>query len=66
MAPPCCAAWPRPFLERIPVVVMSSLPEATVAERCSGYAAFMLKPFKIAEVKALSEGLIIKGAASSA
>ena len=51
----------------IPVVVMSSLPEATVAERCAGYTAFLRKPFKIAEVKALSERLCIgKGSASSA
>ena len=51
-----------PMLDGIPVVVMSSLPEATVAERCSGYAAFLRKPFKIAEVVALAERLLAKGA----
>lgn len=36
-----------PNLAYVPVVVMSSLPEATIAERCPGYAAFVRKPFKI-------------------
>lgn len=39
-----------PVLQAIPVVVMSSMPEAAVAERCSGYVSFMRKPFKIADV----------------
>ena len=39
-----------PKLQKIPVVMMSSMPEASVAERCSGYVAFMRKPFRIAEV----------------
>ena len=37
-------------LTEIPVVIMSSIPEATVAERCSGYVAFVRKPFKIFDV----------------
>ena len=47
-----------PMLHSIPVVVMSSLPEAAVAERCSGYAAFLRKPFKLADVVALAERLL--------
>ena len=39
-----------PKLQKIPFVMMSSMPEASVAERCSGYVAFMRKPFRIAEV----------------
>jgi CheY-like chemotaxis protein len=35
------------LLVDIPVVIMSSIPEATVAERCSGYVAFVRKPFNI-------------------
>ena len=31
----------------IPVVLMSSIPEQTVAERCSGYVRFVRKPFRI-------------------
>jgi CheY-like chemotaxis protein len=34
-------------LANVPIVLMSSMPEATVAERCSGYTAFVRKPFKI-------------------
>ncbi len=52
-----------PSLSIIPVVVMSSMPEAAVAERCAGYAVFMRKPFRIAEVVALA-GRLIGGKAS--
>jgi CheY-like chemotaxis protein len=31
----------------IPVVMMSSIPEATVAERCTGYVLFLRKPFSV-------------------
>jgi CheY-like chemotaxis protein len=34
-------------LADIPVVIMSSIPETTVAERAAGYAAFVRKPFNI-------------------
>lgn len=47
-------------LPKIPVVLMSSMPEATVVDRCSGYAAFLRKPFKIADIIALAERLIEK------
>jgi CheY-like chemotaxis protein len=49
------------FLQHIPVVLMSSVPEATVAERCSGYAVFLRKPFTIADVLTLTERLTGKG-----
>lgn len=42
-----------PALRDTPVVMMSSMPEAAVAERCHGYVAFMRKPFKVAQVIAL-------------
>ncbi len=45
-------------LNRIPVVMMSSIPETSVAERCRGYSAFMRKPFRIAEVTLLTERLL--------
>ena len=41
-----------PALAGVRTVVMSSLPEASIAERCSGYAAFLRKPFRIAEAVA--------------
>jgi CheY-like chemotaxis protein len=49
-----------PLFPSIPVVVMSSLPETTVAERCVGYTTFLRKPFRIAEVVNLAAQLIGK------
>jgi CheY-like chemotaxis protein len=40
----------EPSFASIPVLVMSSLPEEIVAERCPGYAKFIRKPFSIFEV----------------
>ena len=34
----------------IPCIVMSSMPEANVRERITGYAAFVRKPFQLAAV----------------
>lgn len=39
-------------------VFMSSMPEATVAERCTGYVAFLRKPFKLFDVLDLVQRLI--------
>ena len=36
----------EPIYQRIPVIVMSSLREEAVAQRCKGYAAFLHKPFR--------------------
>ena len=36
------SAW-----RKTPVVMMSSIPEAAVAERCHGYALFLRKPFNV-------------------
>ena len=47
-----------PVLRAIPVVVMSSMPEAAVAERCSDYVSFMRKPFKIADVIEVAARLV--------
>lgn len=47
----------------LPVVFMSSLPEAAVSEHVCGYAGFLRKPFRIAEVlRAL--GSVLGGAAA--
>lgn len=40
----------EPSFANIPVLVMSSLPEEVVAERCTGYVQFIRKPFSIFEV----------------
>jgi CheY-like chemotaxis protein len=50
-----------PALHEIPVVVMSGMPEATVAERCKGYSSFLRKPFRVAQVVAVAERLLGKG-----
>lgn len=52
-------------LRNIPVVMMSSMPEATVAERCSGYVTFLRKPFKIDQITASAERLLGKGNAAA-
>ena len=54
-----------PSLQGVPVVMMSSMPEATVAERCKGYAVFMRKPFRVAELVRLT-GRLTAGAAPPA
>jgi CheY-like chemotaxis protein len=50
-----------PALRAIPVVMMSSMPEAVVAERCSGYLSFMRKPFKLSDMVDVVERLLGKG-----
>lgn len=45
-------------LRDIPVVLMSSLPEASIAQRCSGYVAFMREPFRLAQIVALAARLL--------
>ena len=47
-----------PALRQIPVVMMSSMPETTIAERCTGYVNFIRKPFRLAQVVKLSELLL--------
>jgi CheY-like chemotaxis protein len=44
-------------LKDIPVVIMSSLPEAAVAERCNGYASFLRKPFRIYDIPEIVQAL---------
>jgi CheY-like chemotaxis protein len=43
-------AMRRSGLATTPVIMMSSLPEAVVAEKCDGHSAFLRKPFRIAEL----------------
>lgn len=50
-----------PDLAALPVVVMSSLPEAAIAARCSGYALFLRKPFRIFEVIDVVDRLLNHG-----
>ncbi len=47
-----------PEPRRIPVIMMSSVPESSVASHCSGYAAFLRKPFRIGSVLQIIERVI--------
>ncbi len=50
-----------PVLRRIPVVMMSALPEKAVAELCSGYVTFLHKPFKLPQFLDVVERLLGTG-----
>jgi CheY-like chemotaxis protein len=39
-----------PDYQRIPVIIMSSLGEDVIADKCDGYSAFLKKPFRRATV----------------
>ena len=47
-----------PALAALPVVVMSSLPEDAIAERFTGHAAFLRKPFRIGDVLSALTGVL--------
>jgi CheY-like chemotaxis protein len=40
----------KPSLAQIPVIIMSSLQESTVRERCDGFQDFLRKPFREIDV----------------
>jgi CheY-like chemotaxis protein len=50
-----------PGLKTIPVAIMSSMPESMVSQRCSGYAAFMRKPFKLPQLVDMAARLAKNG-----
>jgi len=50
-----------PALQGIPVVMMSSMREVVVAQRCAGYASFLHKPFRLFELMDVVERLIGRG-----
>jgi CheY-like chemotaxis protein len=52
-------------LRMIPVVLMSSISEATVAERCKGYALFLRKPFNVFHVIDVVKTLTAQGVSSA-
>ena len=55
-----------PALRDIPVVQMSGIPEDTLAQRCTGYAAVMVKPFRVREVLAVTRRLLAGSASATA
>ena len=52
----------EPAYQRIPVVMISSLSEEAVAEKCKGYAAFLHKPFRAAAVLSTVARVLVSGA----
>ncbi len=46
-----------PVWQKIPVVIMSVLPEKIIATRCSGYVGVLKKPFRVSQVEELTERL---------
>ncbi|GAC1561352.1 MAG: hypothetical protein NVS2B5_25700 [Beijerinckiaceae bacterium] len=52
MDAPALLAWmnEQPELETVPVIIMTSMPESTVRERCSSFAVYLQKPFMINEI----------------
>ena len=55
-----------PGYQRIPVIMMSSLGEDVIAERCQGYAAFLHKPFRAAAVLSTVARVLGRGANDAA
>jgi DNA-binding response OmpR family regulator len=54
----------EPRLANIPVLMMSSLPEAIVRTRCSGYVGFLRKPFAFEVLLDAVEKVLGAGAGS--
>lgn len=53
----------EPTLAGIPVVMMSSMPEAYVAEHCPSYTGFLRKPFKVTQIVSMCARLLGTGRA---
>ena len=56
----------EPAYQRIPVIMISSLSEDVIAERCKGYAAFLHKPFRAAAVLSTVARVLGSGANAAA
>jgi CheY-like chemotaxis protein len=56
----------EPAYRRIPVIMISSLGEDVVAEKCKGYAAFLHKPFRAAAVLSTVARVLGSGANEAA
>jgi CheY-like chemotaxis protein len=56
----------EPVHQRIPVIMISSLREDVIAEKCKGYAAFLHKPFRAAAVLSTIARILGSGANAAA
>ena len=56
----------EPIYQRIPVIMISSLSQDVIAEKCKGYAAFLHKPFRAAAVLSTVARVLGRGANEAA
>ncbi len=56
----------EPIYQRIPVIMISSLSQDVIAEKCKGYAAFLHKPFRAAAVLSAVARVLGSGANAAA
>jgi FixJ family two-component response regulator len=56
----------EPAYQRIPVIMISSLGEDVIAEKCKGCAAFLHKPFRAAAVLSTIARVLGRGANDTA
>jgi CheY-like chemotaxis protein len=56
----------EPAYQRIPVIMISSLREDVIAKRCTGYVAFLHKPFRVAAVLSTVTRVLGAGATGAA
>ena len=52
------AMMENPDMAQIPVIIMSSLPEASVTERAHGHVGFVRKPFQINTILDVAEAAL--------
>lgn len=64
-APLLTAMQENAYLNTIPVIVMSGRPEQQVRELCSGYAAFLAKPFPLDDMLRLVQEVLEPGRAAA-
>ncbi len=60
-APMLTAMRENAYLNEIPVILISGLAEEQVREQCTGYTAFLRKPFSLTAVTQLVEQVLAAG-----
>jgi CheY-like chemotaxis protein len=56
----------EPVYQRIPVIMISSLREDVIIEKCPGYGAFLHKPFRAAAVLSTIARVLVRAANDTA
>jgi DNA-binding response OmpR family regulator len=60
-APLLTAMHENAYLDSIPVIIMSGWPQQHVRDLCTGYAAFLSKPFPMSDMVATVRSLVEPG-----